>query len=249
MAIAFVKSNTGTSMLATTTASFSTAPTSGNLIVLGFASDDYNGSPNAGWTQSTGMEQQTFHGGYLWWRISDGSNSLQYTIGSANRSRWVLMEFSGVHATPYDISNGTFTQASGLTQATPSIVPTTGGRLLVAGWGWSLSSGMAGMAGSVSNSFSTPVISAGSEVDAFWMAYRLVTGNGSTGYTTTATITSATTPQSRSGLIISFKEGAAAIPGVKVWSGSAWVEKPAKVWSGSAWTAKPVKTWNGSAWT
>jgi hypothetical protein len=38
------------------------------------------------------------------------------------------------------------------------------------------------------------------------------------------------------------------VAGVKVWMGSAWVEKPAKVWTGSAWTAKPVKTWNGSAW-
>lgn len=35
---------------------------------------------------------------------------------------------------------------------------------------------------------------------------------------------------------------------VKVWSGSAWVEKPTKVWDGSAWVAKPLKVWNGSAW-
>jgi hypothetical protein len=42
---------------------------------------------------------------------------------------------------------------------------------------------------------------------------------------------------------------AGGVPGVKVWSGSAWVEKPAKVWTGSAWTQKPVKTWSGSAWT
>lgn len=35
---------------------------------------------------------------------------------------------------------------------------------------------------------------------------------------------------------------------IKVWSGSAWVEKPVKVWSGSAWVEKPVKVWNGSAW-
>lgn len=34
----------------------------------------------------------------------------------------------------------------------------------------------------------------------------------------------------------------------KVWSGSAWAEKPVKVWSGSAWAAKPVKIWNGSTW-
>lgn len=34
----------------------------------------------------------------------------------------------------------------------------------------------------------------------------------------------------------------------KVWTGSAWVQKPVKVWSGSAWTAKPVKAWSGTAW-
>jgi len=35
---------------------------------------------------------------------------------------------------------------------------------------------------------------------------------------------------------------------MKVWSGSAWVEKPVKVWTGSAWVEKPLKVWNGSAW-
>jgi hypothetical protein len=34
----------------------------------------------------------------------------------------------------------------------------------------------------------------------------------------------------------------------KVWTGSAWADKPAKVWTGSAWTTKPIKVWNGSAW-
>ena len=35
---------------------------------------------------------------------------------------------------------------------------------------------------------------------------------------------------------------------MKVWTGSAWVEKPVKVWTGSAWVTKPVKFWNGSSW-
>jgi hypothetical protein len=35
---------------------------------------------------------------------------------------------------------------------------------------------------------------------------------------------------------------------IKVWTGSAWVEKPVKVWTGSAWVAKPLKVWNGTAW-
>ena len=35
---------------------------------------------------------------------------------------------------------------------------------------------------------------------------------------------------------------------IKVWTGSAWAEKPVKVWTGSAWVTKPVKAWNGTAW-
>jgi hypothetical protein len=34
----------------------------------------------------------------------------------------------------------------------------------------------------------------------------------------------------------------------KVWTGSAWVEKPIKVWNGSAWVAKRLKTYDGSSW-
>jgi hypothetical protein len=47
--------------------------------------------------------------------------------------------------------------------------------------------------------------------------------------------------------------GAVVVPpsglsGMSVWTGSAWVDKPAKVWTGSAWVEKPVKVWNGSSW-
>jgi hypothetical protein len=34
----------------------------------------------------------------------------------------------------------------------------------------------------------------------------------------------------------------------KVWTGSAFANKPAKVWTGSAWVEKPVKVWSGTAW-
>lgn len=42
--------------------------------------------------------------------------------------------------------------------------------------------------------------------------------------------------------------GAPAGGKIKVWNGSAWVEKPVKVWNGSTWVEKPLKVWNGSAW-
>jgi hypothetical protein len=83
-------------------------------LILSFASDDYNGSPDTGWTESTGMEQQTFHGGYKWWRVAvDATNSFTYTIGSATESAWVIEEWSGLSATPYDISAGQFQQSFG----------------------------------------------------------------------------------------------------------------------------------------
>jgi hypothetical protein len=34
----------------------------------------------------------------------------------------------------------------------------------------------------------------------------------------------------------------------KVWTGTAWAQKPAKVWTGSAWVEKPAKVWTGSTW-
>jgi len=219
------------------------------LVVLCFAADDYNGTPDSGWTQSSEMEQQTFHGGYLWWRISDGSNSLQYTIGSASGSTWILQEFSGVDATPYDTSQGKFVQTSGASLASDSIVPSTGNRLLVAMLGASFGSSAAPLTGSWNNSF-TLIRDLGNNIgatrDAVVTGYRLVTGDGSTGYTTTCThADTAGNSDSRSSLIISFKERAGRL---KVWSGSAWVQKPTKVWNGSAWVEKPVKAWNGSSW-
>lgn len=34
----------------------------------------------------------------------------------------------------------------------------------------------------------------------------------------------------------------------KVWTGTAYVEKPGKVWTGSGWVEKPWKTWDGTKW-
>lgn len=213
MAWSIAQSSEGTSTSATVTATLPSSPTSGNLIVLAFASDDYNGTPNTGWTQSTGMEQQTFHGGYVWWRISDGSNSFQYTIGSATNSAWVLIEISGNSATPYDISAGQFAQSSGGSYTTTNLTPSTGDRLLVAMIGGSqiASVNMSGDLTAWTNSFthirsSGPASGSGTK-DMLGVGYRVVTGDGSTAFSTGATYPTAL--ESRSGLIIAFKAAAA----------------------------------------
>lgn len=209
MAATIVQSAKGTSTSATVTASFSSTPTNGNLVVLCFAADDYNGTPNTGWTQSTGMEQQTFHGSYLWWRVaSGGSNSFQYTIGSATNSSWVLLEVSGLDVSPYDTSNGQYATGSAKTYSTPALTPTAGDRLLVAAVNFNRNSGtlLGNTVTGWTNSFAA-VDSIGSGPSGTnttaSLATRSVTANGSTSYSTSGTSDIDVT--SASGLIIAFK--------------------------------------------
>ena len=35
---------------------------------------------------------------------------------------------------------------------------------------------------------------------------------------------------------------------IKMWNGTAWVQRPVKVWNGTKWVTKPVKAWSGAAW-
>lgn len=74
-----------------------------------------------------------------------------------------------------------------------------------------------------------------------------------TGRTVAFTTTAASSSTGFYGLAVLSVE-VPALPGggsgssLKVWTGSAFVAKPAKVWTGAAWVEKPVKTWSGSAW-
>lgn len=207
-----VQSNEGTGSTATTNATLSSSPTAGNLIVLAFAGDDYNGTPNSPWTQPTGGEQQTYHGGYLWYHISDGSNSYQYTIGSNSPSVWVIAEIEGpFDSTPLDVSNGTLSTAGGSSLATPSVTPSTGDRAALATYGASSSSALNTRTATFSNSFTTIRdigASTGGTKDFIALGVRTLTGNGSTGYTTTGTISAGGSPDSQSAIIAVFKKGA-----------------------------------------
>lgn len=208
--MALVQFKTGVGTTATVTCTFDAATTAGNRIVLGFASDDYNGTPGAGWLQETGCEQQTFHGGYVWHRLSAGETSFQYVIGSATNSAWVIAEFSEIDAAPYLTSNGQFVQSGASDPyTTPSITPPAGAVTLVAFMGASNTIDLSAQSwGTWVNSF-TPVGSKGSggagTNDLAGLAYRRITADGTTSYSSGATASVVT--QSRSGIIIAFKEG------------------------------------------
>lgn len=216
MAFAIVQTNEGIGTTATVTPTFSVAPTSGNLVGLAFGAGDYNGTPNAWATQSTGMEQQAFLGGYFWWQISNGVNSFPYTVGSAVNSAWVLMEFSGHDASPYDISAGTFANGGigpPYPNIGPSITPTSGNRLLLAVFVAMNSGGENNDIDpdSWTNSF-TLIRTSGStgsgERHHVTVGYRTVAANGSTAYSTQVSYSNSSA-NARVGLIIAFKQAAA----------------------------------------
>ena len=242
MAAALVQFKTGTSTSANPTCAFDAATQSGNTVVLSYAADDYNASPDSGWTQSAEMEQQTFHGGYLWWRVSTGQTSYSYTIGSAVPSVWFLSEWSGLTGAPYDVSEGQFQQASANSYTTPAATPTAGDRLLLAVFGSSLSSGMTGGPTGWTDSFTqvgAPVFLAAAPGLAMGQGYRTVTANGSTAYSTGVNW-GAQSPQSQSGMIIAFKVGAG--------GGSAPTNSVAPVVSGDIDPGDLLTTTNGT-WT
>lgn len=245
--------NSGTGTTASVTPTLGVATVANNLLILTVAADDYNAAPPAFWIERTGGRQHTFHGGYLWDHLCTGGDTIAaYSIGSAVRSAWTLVEYEGPFDTSrYDISAGQNTTASSQTYTTPNITPTAGDRLLVAGLQWQNGgSDLIALTG-FTNSFTqaAAVLYNGANPRlSLAQTKRVVTANGSTAYGTGGT----TTPNnfnSASAIIAAFKKGAVAAGGnMKVWNGTAWVEKPAKVWTGSAWTQKPVKFWNGSAW-
>ncbi len=212
MAIALEQSNEGLSSSATVAVALSTAPTSGNLITLHVTSDTTLANlVTDGWTVSSQMQQINAHEGTLVWRISNGTNSLQYRLSGAAVSSWVMVEWSGIDATPYDTSAGQNVISTGTSYTTPNTTPTSGDRLLVAqicGSRYSNSSfNFSGDATSWTNSFTHVRTSGqgtgGSAIKmAVGVGYRLVTANGSTAYSSGATLA---TNESRSGLIIAFK--------------------------------------------
>lgn len=223
-----VQTKTGTSTTATTTPAFDNPVAAGNLVQLTIAADDYNSSPNAGWTERAEMEQQTFHGGYLWEKViaSDGQTIPDYTIGSAVRSEWTIVEYEGPYDTnSYDGSQGNFVQSSSSTITSDSLTPGAGDRLVIGvlhgqhsssdianNWG-SLTGGFTARANNLYNGGNPRLVTV--------QASQKVTADGSASYSIGGTIAGAGgQTQSRSALIAAYKEAGPPPPVVYVGAGS-----------------------------
>ena len=209
MAATIVRSNSAAqnTNAATVSPTLGGTATAGNLLVLTVSADDYIsvGNRPTGYTFSTGMGQETYCGHYLFWKVAAGGETgTSYTIGSATRSAWIMAEISGLTATPYDISNGTLTQSSGATQATPTITPTAGDRYLIASFGGGNDTTFS--VTSATNSFTerADVSTNANTFDNVSYYDSAVTATGSSTYTTTATY-SISDVDARTALIIAFK--------------------------------------------
>lgn len=209
MTIGLIQANNGDGTTATVSPGFLNPTTAGSLVVLALAGDDY-ANPSGDWQEPANAAQEVFHGGYLWWQVTPGGETVldSYTIGSVTSSAWVVAEFSGLDVSPVDVSVGQSVSTSGDAYTTPSATPSAGDRLLLALFGGSAGASAANMSlpyTSWTNSFT--------EVDAGFhnaanklcvgLGYRIVTADGLTSYS--AGVNFPDTVQSRSGILVAFE--------------------------------------------
>jgi hypothetical protein len=209
-----VQSNAGFSNSSQAAASTLSSPsTPGNLIVLGFVSDDtFTAHPAAGWTESAGSPQVTDGVLYFWWKISAGEQSVTYSTNISDTSAWVMAELSGNVASPFDTASGVNANTNGnaISYATPSITPAAGSPLLLALVGGTVNAPSSNVlpytwsAGftRINDSLSTATSGINSDLG---MAYLTPAADGSTAYTSTATFGGGPNNVWTGGYIISFK--------------------------------------------
>lgn len=219
MAASVVQTKTGAVNVgdASVDAAFDNPTASGNHVVLMLGSDDYKTGDPTGFTLSSECGQETFMGCYLWWKAtSGGETTFTYNIGSAATSCWILLEISGLEASPYDVSEGQFVQASSESITTPNMTPTAGERYMLTLVGFTRAGAFTAApngVGSFLNSFTEitevcTTLGSGTR-DQIAVASRTVTANGSTAYSSGATSDGSGTANSRVGIIIAFKVAAA----------------------------------------
>lgn len=218
-------SGSGSSALATTSATFGFTATAGRLLVFFYVSDAYKSSDISGYTLSTGGSEETNHGHYVYWKIASGSETAaSYTIGGAFNSAWWVGEFDQVQATSsLDTSAGQLSGSGGANYATPTVTPSTGTRICIALVGASgnhgeLQGGFSGWTNSyveVGDFHDSPA--SGTEQGG-GIALLNTTGDNTT--TTDTTVTFAGFPSARSSTILIFKNGATVTPSTWIFSTS-----------------------------
>ena len=213
---------TGTSAVATTTATFGFTATANRLLVLVVAADDYKTGNPSGYTAPANTSiggtgniggTSAFLGHYLWYKVAaGGETSVQYTIGSASNSCWAVLEFDSIDsASAFDVApTATYTQAGATTYTSPTATPSTGRRFVVATIAGtsSVGNGLLTGVGTWTNSYTeqadirtTPASGTGDE---FGVATLAMDGTGAATTSTGATY-EGSTAQSEASIVAVFK--------------------------------------------
>lgn len=215
--MALVQKNGGTTNGSTSiVTSLGSATTAGNTILI-FANGAGTITTPSGFTSRS--PQVNTQGLYLFEKLVASGNSSDtptLTMSGPYNATWQIVEYSGI--TAFDVSSGNNSGGVGSgSYSTPSITPTTGARLLVAFVAATNSSNTgtfsAGDPQSWTNSFTgqrsdtrTGITGSGRDSMVGGFADRSgVTGNGSTTYSTAASMTSSTGALAPASIIASYK--------------------------------------------
>lgn len=107
MAASLVQSKTAAASSATSTATFDSSPTSGNLLIAVVAYVSNSGFA----TTPTGWNQCSFSGGIthgfvtIWYKVAGGgeSSTVTFTVTTSAVGSIAIFEYSGLTATPFDV--------------------------------------------------------------------------------------------------------------------------------------------------
>lgn len=181
-----------------------TTPTTGGLIVVSANSDATVTISGSGWT--AGPSVIDGNGAYVWFKISDGSESTITCSPSVSADIVITAcEYSGVAATPLDVQNSSTIAGSSGTTTTAASVTTTAAADLILGYALLHGSGSGPNSPSWSNSF-TNVLSGNSGTNSagtcVTFAGELLPSGASGSYSTVCTWTSSASD--RQHIIVAF---------------------------------------------
>lgn len=196
-------SNTLAAASTTSTVRLPEATTAGNTLLLAYTSAATVNTP-AGWTLD--RSQVNSEGTYLFRKTAvAGETSWTVTNTSSANASWWVAEMTTLLASPLDVVSSNGQAGTTTSWATPSITPSSGNRMLIAILGRLSDVATLAETYSWTNSFAQvgqalTSYSSGSGV-AMAVATRNVVGNGSTSYTTTASIDTS----SPNAILVSYK--------------------------------------------
>lgn len=158
----------------------------------------------------------------------------------------VIQVFRGIDTTtPMDVTAATATGGNSGIPNPAAITPTTVGAEIVVIGATASTGGVTYTAAYLTNFLTASNTAATNDitVGAGWVDWT------SGAYDPAAfTVTGSANTQSWAAVTLALRPLILTTGRPKVWTGSAWAQKPAKVWTGSAWVEKPVKYWDGTTW-